>query len=391
MASCVWVPGRNLVSKAFRDPKFVRKSPFPYLTRNYNWFWQLIDKTTLRWDENTKLIMVEGGSSSPEKTELAKALAREFGMAHMPAPSVDEYFFRTQDRQDFRIHNEHFMPRNRPYAEPEFFAAPFGSYKGAADRYFYLDYLAKFTNYVFAMRHMFNTGEGVVVEGNPFSSFAHMNAALRSNYISPSTKELFQYTVKIKHRDLLRPNVILHLDIDTKKTSDTLKKTYGSGQVAVKDPVWDNLSFLNDISLGLNREYLNEAKKHSLVLVYDWNEPGENEIIVEDMERLDLDWHNFGDLQQNDWDLKVEDKYEKDSMDAEHLIISAEEIINIDHVLDALDSERFSQGWNPYNGDNVFFKSSTGAIYIKPVFYNKVTVGNIHSEGFVYPEDNTSK
>eukprot|EP00096_Caligus_rogercresseyi_P016044 TRINITY_DN8569_c0_g1_i1.p1 TRINITY_DN8569_c0_g1~~TRINITY_DN8569_c0_g1_i1.p1 ORF type:complete len:411 (-),score=151.15 TRINITY_DN8569_c0_g1_i1:479-1711(-) len=407
MSSLSRIPVRHMVSKAFRDPNFVRKAPFPYLTRNYNPFWQLIDKTTLRWDENTKLIMLEG-PCSPEKSELAKRLASEFGMVHMPSPSVDDFFFRTQNNGDFRIHNEHFLPRNQPFAEPEFFANPMGFARGGSDRYIFMDYMVKFTNYVYAMRHMFNTGEGVVVEGNPFSAFTRLDAALRSKYIDPSTKRFFTYASKVKHRDLLRPNLILHLDVDTPKASSLLKAKYEGGPIAAKNPVWGNYNYLSDLSSSLKRDYLNDAKKHSHVLVYDWNEPGEHDIIVEDIERLNLDLYDIGDTQQQDWFLQMEDEYEAirmkvsgashlrhllnfgtltDSVDAEHLLRSAEEVINMDKVLDSLDSERFARGWNPHNGINVFTKSSSSFVNIRPLFYSKISVGSTHTEGYIYPKE----
>ena len=45
------ISGKNLYVP---DPK--KPKPFPYVTRNYNMFWQAVDKTTLKLDENSKLV-----------------------------------------------------------------------------------------------------------------------------------------------------------------------------------------------------------------------------------------------------------------------------------------------------------------------------------------------
>lgn len=45
------------------------------------------------------------------------------------------------------------------------------------------------------------------------------------------------------------------------------------------------------------------CRRHSQVLVYDWTEPGDSEIIVEDIERLNFDYYGQYEEQQKDWRL----------------------------------------------------------------------------------------
>ncbi len=47
---------RGIAGKHLYVPDPKKPKPFPYKTRNYNLFWQAIDKTTLRMDENSKLV-----------------------------------------------------------------------------------------------------------------------------------------------------------------------------------------------------------------------------------------------------------------------------------------------------------------------------------------------
>ena len=52
-------------------------------------------------------------------------------------------------------------------------------------------------------------------------------------------------------------------------------------------------------------------RTHSRVLVYDWTEPGDMEIVVEDIEALEFDYLEQWDEQQKDWRFETEEcKYE---------------------------------------------------------------------------------
>lgn len=43
------------------------------------------------------------------------------------------------------------------------------------------------------------------------------------------------------------------------------------------------------------------SRRYSRVLVYDWSEPGDAEVVVEDIENLNLDDIDYYDDQQSDW------------------------------------------------------------------------------------------
>ena len=50
----------TIVSKAMRDEGYKRPAPFPYKETTYSLFHALMDKTTHRMDENSKVIVVDG-------------------------------------------------------------------------------------------------------------------------------------------------------------------------------------------------------------------------------------------------------------------------------------------------------------------------------------------
>ena len=50
---------------------------------------------------------------------------------------------------------------------------------------------------------------------------------------------------------------------------------------------------------------------HAEVLVYDWSQVGDPEIVVEDVERVDFDKYTVYDTQQSDW--RRQDKWDWNS------------------------------------------------------------------------------
>lgn len=61
----------TIVSKALRDKDYKRPAPFPYQESQYGLIAALMDKTTHRFDENSKIIVVDGPIAAG-KTKFAK-------------------------------------------------------------------------------------------------------------------------------------------------------------------------------------------------------------------------------------------------------------------------------------------------------------------------------
>ncbi len=45
------------------------------------------------------------------------------------------------------------------------------------------------------------------------------------------------------------------------------------------------------------------ARPHTEVLSYDWSEPGETDIVIEDIEKVNLDYFGQFEAPQQDWRL----------------------------------------------------------------------------------------
>ena len=111
--------------------------------------------------------------------------------------------------------------------------------------------------------------------------------------------------------EILRPNLIIYLDapIDVvqRKIRERAEKTHPWEK---NSPVYENTGYLNHLYNDLfKKQYLQEAAIHSYVLSYDWSEGGDTEVVVEDIERMNMDYHDKYDRQQLDWRMLTEDNF----------------------------------------------------------------------------------
>ena len=60
-----------MVLKSLRDPDYKRPYAFPYKEKKYGFWAQFFDKVCWRFDENSKIVVVEGMPASG-KTKVAK-------------------------------------------------------------------------------------------------------------------------------------------------------------------------------------------------------------------------------------------------------------------------------------------------------------------------------
>lgn len=366
---------RSLTSVRNRDPNAPpRRKPWPYQKWNYSEFWQMFDRTTTRFDENTKLVVIEGAHAIG-KSELAQYLAKEFDFKYFPPPNVNKSCFFTQTGVDMREYNEFLTPRNQPFAEPEFFKNPLGGASpGAADRFHLLNYALKVRHYTFALQHIFNTGQGVVLEQSPFADPIYLDAAYNAGWISKEAKREFYFYYTLKEHQLMRPNLIIYLDADVNTVQKNIQAR--NNEWDKDSAVWNNSQYLNDIYSSMKNKFLPLYKDHCLILGYDWSNGGDMDLVSEDIERLNFDWYDMEDQQQSDWRLYTEDYYDKKRLqyseakrmeevldfnfyhfvDAPTLRLSVEDVQNQHDVLTQIPEEQYEPGYNPYVGDKVLFK-----------------------------------
>merc|ERR1712098_142167 len=109
---------------------------------------------------------------------------------------------------------------------------------------------------------------------------------------------------------ILRPNLIIYLDAPTSVVQEKIRERASTTHPWEKNsPVWENTAYMEAVYQRGLAKYLNAASSHSEVLSYDWSEGGDFEVVVEDLEALNLDYHDKYDKMQKDWRLLTEDAF----------------------------------------------------------------------------------
>jgi len=375
-ASCVH--GIRFISgKALRqvDPETKKLKPFPYETKDFKGFPHSLEKTTYRMDENSKLIVVEGAHAIG-KSKFAQELADDLEMKYVPTPRITDMMIDGYG-VDLRQYNDLMLPINKTYDEMDFSRNPVGPVEGCADRFHVQLFVEKFRAHVFALQHIFSTGEGVVMESSPYSDYAHFDAAYNQGWIARETRDQYKEIMRMSMHMLMRPNLYIYLDAPV---DHVIKNIQNRGNEWDKNsPVWTNKRYLSDIYNELKRNFLKEQQTHSRVLVYDWTEPGDMEIVVEDIEALEFDYLEQWDEQQKDWRLETEElinierfkfcnhherhqvlnqlRNTKMNWKPVHLYRDPAEQEHLEDVLKWVKSQRFAFGFNAAMGDkNIVFR-----------------------------------
>lgn len=257
--------------------------PWDYKKNGYNHFNIMYDWTKKRFNQNTKLITVEGNIGSG-KSSFAKELAEELGMYHMPEFKMDDILI---DRygNDMRNFYKYFPERFR-YPDMKMFYANPGHPMTTCmqDRI----YFCRYEQYANALAHMLNTGQGVVLERTPHSDFVFVNAMRKKNFIGLPFMRYYYLRRKITLERLnLHPHLIIYLDTPVDKCLENIKSRGNNYEVSSGVIDRDYLQTIEDSY----KDFMQEAERKSYTLVYDWQKAGDTDSVVEDIEQLDLDFY----------------------------------------------------------------------------------------------------
>ena len=134
-----------------------RPKAWPYKTRPYNMWYQFIDHTRKRFDDNSKVIVIDG-NLAVGKSEFGEKLAKEFDMKFFPDCKDDE-IYTSQSGFDIRELNEQLPSSARTCDLKTFYSqeVPKSQLKRIGMTQCNM-YHIRFYNYVEALEHVLNTG-----------------------------------------------------------------------------------------------------------------------------------------------------------------------------------------------------------------------------------------
>lgn len=97
---------------------------------------------------------------------------------------------------------------------------------------------------------------------------------------------------------MLRPHLVIYLDVPVSKVRENIAKRgrdYEANSKALSE------KYLQDIEDNYKTKYLPEISNHAELLIYDWSDGGDVDVVVEDIERIDFEQYTKYDHKLNDW------------------------------------------------------------------------------------------
>ncbi|CAH0561410.1 unnamed protein product [Brassicogethes aeneus] len=361
---------RTITSKTMMKGDRPKKpEPYPYNTKKYGFLKSLIDRTTPRMDENSKLLVVEGPIAAG-KSKFAQELAKEMGMLYLPEANLDMYYINDYGFDLRTLDNE--MPEGcKSFDVMDFMRNPQNMLTARMQLEIYE---IKFSQYIDALAHILSTGQGVVLDRCVLSDYVFTEAMYSSGYLSKRARRKYYEYRDNTVRELLRPHLVIYLDMPVKKVMENVQKRGISWE---KNSPVITPKYLECMEKVYKQEYLKTISTHSELLVYDWSEQGEVEIIIEDIERIDFDNYDYQDPKMKDWDLAREEDWnvlrrlyadQKEKLmslfnipcyEVPELMIEAEDADRYYQVLQSAPGMKYDKGYNVDQGDQgVLLKSS---------------------------------
>lgn len=302
IAACAFVQQRNISGKTLREslpPQPPKKAPFDYENKDYTWIRSLFDRTTHRFDENSKVIVVEG-PVAVGKTKFAASLAADLGMKHFPEANMDHHYIRPNGC-DLRQFDPLVPEDTRTFDHKNFNECPNHRLAG---NFQIMTYIARYSQYIDALAHLLNTGQGVVLERSPYSDFVFLEAMYASKYISKGVRSVYYELKNNTIEELMRPHLVVYLDLGVSQVQAAIQKR---GLDYEKSGKALTTGFLTEMERQYKNKYLRDISTHAELLVYDWSGGGEVEVVVEDIERLNFEQYTEREEpKMKDWRLPRE-------------------------------------------------------------------------------------
>ncbi|XP_037510492.1 NADH dehydrogenase [ubiquinone] 1 alpha subcomplex subunit 10, mitochondrial [Rhipicephalus sanguineus] len=270
----------GMKTRAFRE-RVPKPKPFPYETKEYKSWRSLFDETLSRFDENTRLIVVEGNIGSG-KSALAKTIAEEFELKHVPEVCLDNFYVDDYGF-DYRSVNNLLPESCRMFDMKQFYQDPHNIVVAKMQM---LIYTLRFEQYVDALVHIMNTGQGVVLERSCYSDVVFASAMHKFGYISPKALKMYHKCRKYTLFQLLKPHLVIYLDVPSDILLQRIRERNRPEEVNSKVLT---KAYLDEIESGYKKDYLRSIRKETELLMYDWSHFGDAEMVLDDIEHIDFE------------------------------------------------------------------------------------------------------
>ncbi|XP_074658947.1 NADH dehydrogenase [ubiquinone] 1 alpha subcomplex subunit 10, mitochondrial-like [Tubulanus polymorphus] len=281
-----------------------KPKPWPYEQRQFNLLWSFVDSTEARLDENSKIIVVEG-MPAVGKSAFAESLANELGFHYLSEATCDDVYRSEAHASDQRNLDFMVSENSRVYDLKRFYndANPQSGVPGRLQLDFYLARFLKYTN---ALKHLLNTGQGVVCDRSVFGDSVYADAMRACGYIKPRGLSFYNRVRVNTICELWKPHLTIYLDAPLEHVRAQITKRNNPDEVNSKVLTDEYLSRLEH---GFKNNFLPEMRRYGEVLTYDATDLEDWEVIVEDIERLNLELDPEDETKFEDWHANEEQEW----------------------------------------------------------------------------------
>ena len=144
-------------------------------------------------------------------------------------------------------------------------------------------------DYLNALSHLFNTGQGIVIERCPWSDLIFVEACRRHGWFDNMFVDWYKHLRAETEKELLRPHMVIYLDCATDTLLKRIKDRNAYHEQGAKIL---NKEWLDTIETVYKTQYLPETSRHAELIVYDWNKFGDLDLVIEDLEKVELDHYH---------------------------------------------------------------------------------------------------
>jgi len=284
-------------------PRIPKEKPYPYKEKRYTIWNSFFDKTTKRFDENSKLICVEGPIAAG-KTKFAKELAEELDMLYVPEANMDMFYINDYGYDMRQLDNQ--LPDScKSYDVAKFCKEPTNP---LAAQFQIRMYMLRYSQYIDALMHILSTGQGVVMDRSCYSDMVFLETMYKNGYVSKGARGVYHEIRANTIGEILKPHLVIYLDCPV----DVVKQRIKSRNIdyEVNSKVFND-AYLKDMESIYKQQFLKDISTHAEILMYDWTAGGETEVVVEDIERIDFDQFEVDphNKKMQDWRYTLESEW----------------------------------------------------------------------------------
>jgi len=357
---------RGIVAKEFRDPDAVKPWPYPYKTWNYSTWVAMWDDVTHRFDENTKIIVVDGPPTG-NKEALAKYIAEKLDFHYMPDGHVDDWWV-DEYGTDLRVVNPKVPPTMRSWDIHQFLQQPKHFHTARLQREIMM---SRWIRYFDTMKHILNTGQGVVCLRSVYSDVAWSQTLVDMGWLSSAAMGYLEAQKNDTVYEFLRPHVVVWADM---KPHTIIENAYARAEPGEVNSPFYTPEVLEVLLKNYKELVLKPLSLHAELLVYDWSQDVDYEGVVDDICEIDFDQYGKYNEKMSDWTVFQKEWEWKNKRgrfnnmwgdilkrqlegvpprDIPELFPNYTDIMAFEEARDKLPSQKYAPGFNKAMGDKL--------------------------------------